>query len=234
MVDAVVNISIPHLLSSPKFQSSNIPGLNNIVRSYVGKVNAKFSDPIFGLSQNFCEICGLYLKTTVEYGEERKTSGFRHSICNEEQKAFYSYTGSLANLQNSPFFRFFLKMKFKHQILEWTSNNCTIMAIKIGSLPSDTMICMGGSSTKYVKLDSQTESMLPLNELDLVNFDWLDIAIDSGWSVMEAEDLDQFLNMVPNRTWFYLKLSQQGKDNYYFVMLYYPFVRKLPQIALIP
>lgn len=234
IVDDVVNSSIPALLSSPKFRSSSTPGLNNITKFYVGKANFKLSDQIFGLSQSFCEVCGLILKTAIEYGDAIKASGLRHPNCKEKQKILYSDTGSLVNYQNHPDLRFLKNRRFKSQILEWTFDSCALLTINLGNLLRDTIVSMGGSCGRYVLLNSKTESIVSLTELDLVNYDWLDLAIESGWTNMEEEDLDQFLNIVPNNTWFYLKLSQQGKEHYYFVMLFYLFVKERPQIAPIP
>lgn len=233
VVDHVINSSIPTLLSSQKFQSSSVPGLNNIAKIYIGKANAKLSDEIFGLVQRSCQKCGLPFKTAIKYGDDIQASGLRHLICEEQESLVHSVIGSTISYKDHPLYHFYNEIKFKSQILEWTFNNCALLMIKIGNLSDETVVSMGGNSAMHVKLNSKIESIVSLNELDLSSYDWLDRAKDSGWATMEEEDLDQFLNIVPNKTWFYLKLSQQGKDNYYLVMLFYPFVKKRPLVSIV-
>jgi len=124
------------------------------------------------------------------------------------------------------------KHKFENEILYWTFHNCALMAIYIGDLPKSVTVSMGDESAKNVRLDPKTEAIVSLTELDLFICGWLDSAVKSGWTMMNEEDLDQFLNFVPNKTWFYLKVSQQAKESYYFVMLFSPHVSRRPLVSL--
>jgi hypothetical protein len=229
-VDLVINSSIPTLLSSARFQESNVSGLSNIAKIYFGKANAKLSDEIFGLLQSPCQKCGLPLRTSIKYGDYIQALEFRHTICEEQEKWVHSVIGPIIGYKDHPLLHFHNKMRFKSQILEWTFNNCALLVTKIGNLSNETMVSMGGSSATYIKLNPKMESIISLTESDLSSYDWLDRATTSGWATMQEEDLDQFLNIAPNKTWLYLKLSQQGKDNYYFAMLFYPFVEKRPVV----
>lgn len=180
MVDLMINSSIPTLLSSPKFQSSSIPGLNTIAKIYFGRVNAKFSDEIFGLVQSPCQICGFAFRTIIKYGDDIQPSEFRHTICEEQAKLVPPAIKSLIGYQDHPLFRIHNKMKFKSQILQWTLHNCALLATKIGNLPNELIVSDGGNSSMQVMLNSKKEAMVSLNNLDLFSFDWLDDAIDLG------------------------------------------------------
>jgi hypothetical protein len=218
----VVDSYIPSLLTSLKFESGSIS------KVYFGKANAKSSDEIFGLVRSSCQKCGLSFKTDIKYGDDIQTLGLSHHICEEQPSYVQSVTGSSFINKDDPRLLFLSKIKFKGQILEWTFNNCALLMINIGNLSDDTIVSMGDNPTMFVKLNSKTESIVTLNELDLSNYDWLTRGIDKGWATMEKEELDQYLNIVPNKTWFYLRLLQPGNEHYYFVMLFFPYVKKRP------
>ena len=99
----------------------------------------------------------------------------------------------------------------KYQISKWTSNICALMAVDLGNQPRDILVRRDGDSARCVILDSKIESIICLTHLNLFEYDWLQFAINIGWTNMQKEALDEFLNIVPNRTWFYLKCRNRGK-----------------------
>ena len=229
IVDYLTDSFIPKLLSSPMLQSPSIPGLNIITRIYWGKANVKLSDEIFGLVHTRCEACGLFFESQIKYGDKIQSSGFYHQICKDQPNYVHSIIGSAIDVRDHPFILLLNKIKFRGNILDWTLDNCALLAIKMAKPFNSIVVSMGGSTSTQVKLDLKTESVVTLTELEL--FSWLSSGINSGWTTMDESDIDEFLSIVPNKTWFFLKLMQEGKVNFYFVMLFYPYVRKRPVVS---
>lgn len=197
----------------------------------INKIQGIKSDPIFGLVQEFCNQCGNFKRIEIRYGKNGNEETFPdHDSCITKQFVVQdnNHYGTLApekheNLQHDTALLVYLsKIFLRSRIMDWLGDNIGIFAFCLGGL-TDSEICMGGDTSpyRYVRIVPTKESLVELNVVDLKKYEWLQETVSPHHSdVLLNADLDSFLTLTKDRTWFFLKLSEGDHDNYYFVMLF--------------
>jgi hypothetical protein len=200
------------------------------------------SDPIFGLVQEFCKQCGNFKRIEIRYGTNGNEETFPgHDSCIPKQFVVQDNNQpTLApekheNLQhNTTLLVYLSKIFLKSRITDWLGDNIGIFAFIVPGGLTEAEICMGGNTSpyRYVRIVPTKESLVELNEVALKEYDWLQDTVSPRQSdVLLNTDLNSFLHLSKDRTWFFLKLSERDPNHYYFVMLFNLQLKNPPMIV---
>lgn len=199
------------------------------------KVSYSNLDVIFGLVQELCTVCKKFKRIEIRYGKNGKEvyCPGQESCSNNANMEFRNADwvqtqppneNQLESKQISERLKMFLLLR----IMDWTLDGHAVRVFPFGYEVDKITICMNGDSSRSVTVAPSKESIVELSQAELINYEWLPEALTLGWTPLLHEDLDSFLHLTGDRTWFYLKLLTGDHAKCYFVMLFNQHVYNAP------
>lgn len=213
----------------PSFPSTTQLGISQI-SNRIPRLN---SDDVFGLAEELCHKCGNFKEIQIIFDEGR--GGIirqNHDSCanGRTQSNFGSNESRDIVLRNL----IVQREKIKSRIENWTLGYTGINVFPLGDKPTKITICMGLDMNRSVTIFPTINSIINLNEPDLIIYDWLKYSLENlRWNVLLEGDIDSFIDLAGNRTWFFLKLFNDDRESQrcYFLMLFNYQVKYFPGIA---
>jgi hypothetical protein len=218
-------------LNSDLFSMSS--EFNNIPK-HTRQIPRLSSDPVFGLAEELCYRCGNFKQIEIRYGRDYNGEiNQGHDSCIDGKTDMESSQKQRrdALVHNPTLQRDLLKIFLRPRVDQWTSQSTGILVFELG-LGLDKTTISKGTDDADVTIYPTKESIVELNETNLISYEWLANSLGGRqWNPLSNGDVDSFLNLAGNKTWFYLKLLKDGHQKCYFVILFNHDVNNHPIFA---
>jgi hypothetical protein len=222
---------LPLFLNSDLFPMSS--EFNNIPM-HTRQVPRLDSDPVFGLAEELCYRCGNFKHIEIRYSRnDRGEINQGHDSCIDGKTDMESSQKQRrdALVHNPTLQRDLLKIFLRPRVDQWTSQSTGILVFKLG-IGLDKTTISKGTDNADVTIYPTKESIVELNEANLISYEWLANSLGGRhWNPLSNGDVDSFLDLAGNKTWFYLKLLKDGHQTCYFVILFNHDVNNFPIFA---
>jgi hypothetical protein len=189
------------------------------------------SDEVFGLVEELCHKCGIFKEIRISFDKSRVGEIRQNHASCATSNVRTKYRDIV--LSNPALQKDMSSIFLKPRIENWTFGHPGIIVFPLGEEATRITICMGADKNRCVTILPTKNSIVKLNEPDLNFYDWLKDALGSIWcSALVEEDMDPFIYLAGNKTWFFLKLinGYRQSQRCYFVMLINHRVNYVPEM----